>query len=104
MNRFGSKLGALWSASTSPVFGSMRHRAALQRVAEQRRREALQIEVDVRVQRRRADSGADRAAAACLAHDAAARIDFDEVRAFLAAQLRLVLLLEPALADLLPGL
>ena len=33
-----------------------------------------------------------------------ARVDLDELNAFPPAQLRLVLLLEPLLADLLPGL
>ena len=80
-----------------------RHRATLQRVAEDAGDEALEIHVDVRVQigsRHRRQI----LASARVLHDAAARVHFDELAAFLAAQDRLVLLLEPLLAHLLPRL
>ncbi len=56
--------------------------------------EALQVEVDVRVERSAPATGSRSGRAPASRDDAAARVDFDEPTAFLAAQLRLVLLLE----------
>ena len=77
--------------------------AALKRVAEERCGEPLEVEIDVRVERRRGERE-EVLPRPGLAHDAAARVHLDEANAFLSAQLLLVLLLEPALPDLLAGL
>src|SRR5262249_23931483 len=80
-----------------------RHGAARQRIAELRFDESLKVEIDVRLEGRRGERWNVRTRAGAV-HDAAARIDFDELRALPAAKLLLVLLLQPLLPNLLPRL
>jgi hypothetical protein len=80
------------------------HRPADERVAEQLDDEPLELEVDARPQRGRGLGHEVLAGQPALAHHPAARVHLDEPHALAAAQLPLVLPLQPALPDLLPGL
>src|SRR6185312_4639803 len=79
-----------------------RDRAALQRIGEQGRGVLLQLEVDVRVERR-TGLGQQVLSRAGFTHDAPAGIYLHEADALRAAQRILVLLFEAALAYLLAG-
>ena len=80
-----------------------RDRSALQRIAEDLRGEALQRQIDVRVQWIR---GLRRHLVACagLAHHTSERVHLDVAYALSTAESRFVLTLESVLSNLLPGL
>ena len=102
-NRFGSKLGALYSASTPPVFGSIAIAPPCSESPNNDADVALQVEIDVRVERR---PGLRRQilARAGFAHDAAARVHLDEAHAFAAAQRSSYCFSSPLFPTCWPGL